>query len=148
MVAEEVRKLAEQSQDAAKQITELISEVQAKTDSAVTYMNDGKKEVDTGTNVVSMAGQSFEEILTMIRNMTNQIHETSAAVQEITNGIQRVVNAVQDNEKESRKTAEQTQTISAATEEQSASVEEIASASQHLAKMAEELQQAIRKFKI
>jgi len=148
VVAEEVRKLAEQSQDAAKQITDLIQEVQAKTDSAVTFMNDGKKEVDSGAKVVSTAGQSFEEILTMVRAMTQQIHEISAAIQEITSSTQNVVNAVQQIDNESKKTSEQTQTISAATEEQSASVEEIASASQHLAKMAEDLQQAIRKFKI
>lgn len=148
VVAEEVRKLAEQSQEATKQITDLIQEVQAKTNDAVTFMNDGKKEVDAGTNVVSLAGQSFEDILIMVRNMTEQIQENSNAIHDITKGIQNVVKAVQANEQESRKASEQTQTISAATEEQSASVEEIASASQHLAKMAEELQQAIRKFKI
>lgn len=148
VVADEVRKLAEQSQDAAKQITVLINEVQSKTDSAVAFMEDSKKEVDTGTSVVSIAGRSFEEILTMVRDMTNQIQEISASIQEITSGTQNVVNAVQEIDGETKKAAEQTQTISAATEEQSASVEEIASASQHLAKMAEDLQKAIRKFKI
>lgn len=148
VVAEEVRKLAEQSQDAAKQITELIGEVQAKTDSAVTYMNDGKNEVDKGAKVVTVAGQSFSEILTMVKDITGQIHEISGAIEEITSGTQDVVSSVQDIDDESRKAAEQTQTISAATEEQSASVEEIASSSRHLAKMAEELQVAIGKFKI
>lgn len=148
VVAEEVRKLAEQSQDAAKQITELIGDVQAQTDSAVTFMNDSRAEVGTGAEVVSVAGQSFGEILKMVRDMTGQVHEISAAIEEITSGTRNVVSAVENIDAESKKNSEQTQTISAATEEQSASVEEIASASQHLANMAEELQQAIQKFKV
>lgn len=148
VVAEEVRKLAEQSQEAAKQITALISEVQNQTNSAVTFMNDSKKEVESGTNVVTVAGQSFEAILAMVRDMTVQINQISAAVQEVTSGAQNVATAVEEINDESKKAAEQTQTISAATEEQSASVEEIASASQHLAKMAEGLQVEIKKFKV
>jgi len=148
VVAEEVRKLAEQSQESAKQITELISEVQAKTDSAVVFMNDSKKEVDAGAKDVVVAGRSFEEILTMVREINNQIHEISAAIQEVTSGTQNVVNAVQDIDRESRNVAEETQTISSATEEQTASMEEIAASSQYLAKMAEDLQVAIHKFKI
>jgi len=148
VVAEEVRKLAEQSQEAAKQITELIHDVQAKTDDAVTFMNDGKAEVETGTQVVSAAGKSFHAILAMVRKMTQEIHAISASIQEISSGAQNVVNAVDDIEKESKHTSERTQTISAATEEQSASVEEIASASEHLAKMAEDLQKEVHKFRV
>jgi methyl-accepting chemotaxis protein len=148
VVAEEVRKLAEQSQEAAKQITELIHEVQEKTDSAVTFMEDGKREVSHGAEVVSFAGQSFGAILDMVRNMTNQVHEISAAIEEITSGTRNVVQAVQEIDSESKRASEQTQTISAATQEQSASVEEIASASQHLANMAEGLQKEVRKFKV
>ena len=148
VVAEEVRKLAEQSQDAAKQITGLINDVQDQTDRAVAFMGDGKSEVDKGAKVVKTAGQSFHEILTMVRSITEQIEETSGSIQHVTNSTQGVVAAFQDINAESRNAAEQTQNISAATEEQSASVEEIASASQHLAKMAEDLQMEIRKFKV
>jgi methyl-accepting chemotaxis protein len=148
VVAEEVRKLAEQSQEAAKQITDLISEVQAKTNHAVTFMNDGKKEVDSGAAVVGAAGQSFREILQMIREITSQIQGISKAIEEISKGTQHVVDAVQKIDQESKNAAAQTQTISAATEEQSASVEEIASASRHLAQMAEGLQEEIRRFKV
>jgi methyl-accepting chemotaxis protein len=148
VVAEEVRKLAEQSQDAAKKITELIKEVQMKTNDAVSFMSEGKKEVDAGTKVVSTAGENFEEILTMVRGMTNEVHEISAAIEEITSGAQNVVISVEKIDNESKQTSEKTQTISAATEEQSASVEEIASASRHLAQMAEELQTEVHKFKI
>lgn len=148
VVAEEVRKLAEQSQEAAKQITDLISEVQAKTNHAVTFMNDGKREVDSGAAVVGAAGQSFREILQMIREITAQIQGISKAIEEISKGTQHVVDAVQKIDQESKNAAAQTQTISAATEEQSASVEEIASASRHLAQMAEGLQEEIRRFKV
>jgi len=148
VVAEEVRKLAEQSEGAAKQITELIHDVQTGTDKAVTFMNDGKAEVETGTQVVSAAGNSFQTILSMVRKMTQEIHAISASVQEISSGAQGVVESVDNMEKESRHTSEQTQTISAATEEQSASVEEIASASEQLAKMAENLQKEMQKFKV
>lgn len=148
VVAEEVRKLAEQSQDAAKQITGLINEVQLKTNSAVEFMVMGKKEVDAGTQVVSIAGSSFEEILGMVRVMTLQISEISKAIADITNGTQKMVKAVDTIDQEGKKASEQTQTISAATEEQSASTEEIASASQHLASIAEDLQKAIQRFKV
>jgi len=148
VVAEEVRKLAEQSQNAAKQITGLINEVQLKTNSAVEFMVMGKKEVDAGTQVVSLAGSSFEEILGMVRVMTLQISEISKAIADITNGTQKMVQAVDTIDQEGKKASEQTQTISAATEEQSASTEEIASASQHLASIAEDLQKAIQRFKI
>ena len=148
VVAEEVRKLAEQSQNAAKQITGLINEVQMKTNSAVEFMVMGKKEVDAGTQVVSMAGSSFEEILGMVRVMTLQISEISKSIADITSGTEKMVQAVDTIDQEGKKASEQTQTISAATEEQSASTEEIASASQHLASIAEDLQKAIQRFKI
>nr|WP_231038556.1 methyl-accepting chemotaxis protein [Pectinatus haikarae] len=148
VVAEEVRKLAEQSQDAAKQITELISEVQTKTDNAVIYMNDGKKEVDVGAKVVSGAGDSFGQILSMVRNMTGQIHEISAAVEEITSSTQDVVTSAKSVNEESQRSSEHTQTISASAQEQSSSIEEVATASEHLAQMAEKLEHSIRRFKI
>lgn len=148
IVAEEVRKLAEQSQAAAKQITDLINEVQSKTDNAVIYMNDGKKEVDAGAKVVEDAGSSFEIILSMVNNMSNQIHEISAAVQQITSGSHAAVMAVEKIDDEAKNNSAQTRTISSSAEEQASSSEEIASASEHLAKMAEDLEAAVHKFKI
>ncbi|SFL70545.1 methyl-accepting chemotaxis protein [Pelosinus propionicus] len=147
VVADEVRKLAEQSQRAAKQIENLISEVQQETKSAVIFMEQGKKEVDNGTNVVTIAGQSFSAIIQMIKQISDPIHEISAAIQQITSESEQVVIAVQKIDKESRMTAEQTEIVSAATEEQSASSTEVSDASQALAKMADELQNIMQMFK-
>ena len=147
VVAEEVRKLAEQSQEAAKHIADLISHIQNETSEAVKAMDEGTREVKGGTEVVNTAGQSFKEIVSLIDVVSKQVKETSSAIQQVALGSQEIVTSVSDIEKVSKEAAGQTQTVSAATEEQSASMEEIASSSQALAKMAEELQTAIEKFK-
>ncbi len=148
VVAEEVRKLAEQSQEAAKQIASLISEIQTETDSAVFAMNDGTREVKVGADVVNNAGMAFKEIVSLIDEVSSQVREISAAIQQMASGSQQIVTSVRNIDRISKDAAGQTQTVSAATQEQSASMEEIAASSQDLARMAEELQGAVREFRV
>lgn len=148
VVAEEVRKLAEQSEEAAKQIAELIREIQGETDKAVSAMNDGTREVKRGAEVVNAASQAFREIAAVITQVSTQIQESSVAIDQMASGSQQVVDSVNKIETISRATAGEAQTVSAATQEQSASMEEIAAASQGLAKLAQDLQTAVRKFQI
>ncbi len=146
VVAEEVRKLAEQSQGAARQIAELIKEIQGDTDAAVTAMQSGNQEVKRGSEVVSSAGNTFEQIVGLIGELSLQVTDISAAVQEIAGGSENIVRSVQEIDGISRGVSEQTEGISAATQEQSASMEEIAVASRALANMAEELRHVVSEF--
>lgn len=148
VVADEVRKLAEQSQEAAKQIAVLIAEIQQDTDSAVAAMGEGTKEVRVGAEVVNQAGKTFSEIYTLFEGVSIQIREISAAIQQMAGGSQVIVSSVRDIDAVSKETSGQAQTVSAATEEQSATMEEIAVSTQALAKMATELTQAVSIFKI
>ncbi|MDU2064144.1 MAG: methyl-accepting chemotaxis protein [Sporomusaceae bacterium] len=148
VVAEEVRKLAEQSQDAAKQIEVLIRDIQVDTDAAVAAMETGTKEVKTGTAVVEEAGGVFVEIKELVSDVTEKVQGISQAIDLMAGNGKTVAASVQQIDQVSRETAGRTQTVSAATEEQSASMEEIAASSQELARMAEVLQSAIRKFKL
>lgn len=148
VVADEVRKLAEQSQEAAQQIAALIGEIQAETEKAVLAMNDGTREVKVGTEVVNTAGESFQVIVQQVEQAASQMHQISAAIQQMAKGSQQIVGSVQDIDVISKDTAEQTQTVSAATEEQSASIEQIAASSQSLAGMADELLNAVNQFKV
>ena len=148
VVAEEVRKLAEQSQEAAKQIADLIGVIQQDTDQTVLSMDAGTREVKVGTEVVNVAGTAFREIADLVTQVSGQVREISAAMQQMASGSEQIVSSVKDIDSFSKKAVESTQNVSAATEEQSASVEEIAAASQALAKMAEGLQAAVSKFKI
>ncbi|MDF2565078.1 MAG: methyl-accepting chemotaxis sensory transducer [Massilibacillus sp.] len=148
VVADEVRKLAEQSQLAAKQIAELIGAIQSETNEAVSAMNEGTREVQAGTEIVTAAGQSFKEIVTLVNDVSHQVSEISSTIQQLSNGSQKIVASVEQVEAVTKGTVEQTQAVSAATEEQSASMEEIAASSQNLANMAEQLKEIIRGFKI
>ncbi|MDT8902050.1 methyl-accepting chemotaxis protein [Anaeroselena agilis] len=148
VVAEEVRKLAEQSQEAAKQIAELIAEIQSDTDSAVVAMDEGTREVRIGAEVVNDAGRAFQVIYKSVDEASTQMREISAAIQQMAGGSRQVVSSVREIDVISKATADQAQNVSAATEEQSATMEEIAASSQALAKMAAELTQAVGEFKI
>lgn len=148
VVAEEVRKLAEQSQEAAKKIAVLIGEIQGDTTKAVNAMNEGTREVKRGAEVVNASGQAFLEITTLVTRVSSQISEISSAIDQMSSGSQQIVVSVKSIDDLSQKAAGEAQTVSAATEEQSATMEEIASSSQVLAKLAMELREAVNKFRL
>ncbi|TGE33994.1 methyl-accepting chemotaxis protein [Desulfosporosinus sp. Sb-LF] len=148
VVADEVRKLAEQSQEASQQIASLIHVIQQDTQKAVLSINEGTHQVKLGTMVAETAGQAFNEITALVNNVSTQVGEISEEIQQMAAGSARIVSSVADIHDTSRNITGQTQSVSAATEEQSASVEEIASSSQVLAQLAEELQETIKKFNI
>lgn len=147
VVAEEVRKLAEQSQQSAEEIKQRISVIQGDTEEAVIAMEAGTKEVALGTQAIREVGEQFKDITARVTSIKSEMEEINGAVQTVSGGMQGVVAAIETINKVSRSTSEETQTISAAAEEQSASSEEIASASHSLAGLAEELQDAAGKFR-
>jgi methyl-accepting chemotaxis protein len=148
VVADEVRKLAEQSHEAAQKITIIIQEIQADTQSAVTTMEQGTGEVARGTEVIAATGDQFNQIAVMVQSLNHQIQEISAASEELSASSDNVIHSVDSVKAIAAETAGNTQTISAAAEEQSASMQEIASSSQALANMATELNVIIRKFQV
>lgn len=148
VVAEEVRKLAEQSGQAAKQIAEMINEIQVDTAKAVSAMNNGTREVKIGGEVVNKAGQSFTQIELLVEQVSKQVGEITCSIQQMNSGSQKIVIAIQDINTITKVASSETQSISAATEEQTASMQEIASSSHALSNMAEDLQKTIRKFSV
>ena len=148
VVAEEVRKLAEQSQEAAKQIAGLIAEIQDDTGQAVIAMSDGTREVRLGAEIVQVSGQAFQEIAGQVTQVSDQVKEISAAIEQMAKGSRQIVGAVNRIDELSRRTSGEAQTVSAATEEQSAAMEEVAASSQALARLAMELRQAVGKFQV
>jgi methyl-accepting chemotaxis protein len=148
VVADEVRKLAEQSAQSAQQISRLISAIQEETNKAVQSMEAATKEVVAGIGVVNTAGESFNQIQNAVDEVTSHIQEISSAIQQMAAGTEQMVQSMQQIAKVAETSAAGTQEASSVTEEQLAAMEEISSSAESLSHMAEELQMLIGKFKI
>ncbi len=148
VVASEVKKLAIQSEEAARQITELIRQVQQETAAAVKGMQEGMVQSREGLAVVESAGEAFGSIRSAIIGVVTQIEEVSATAQEMSAGTQEVAASVEETSRIARQSSRQIQEVAATTEEQLASMQEITASAGSLNSMAEELQQAVSRFKL
>ncbi|OMP67017.1 methyl-accepting chemotaxis protein [Domibacillus epiphyticus] len=148
VVADEVRKLAEQSQQSSEQIASLIKNIQESTSHAVTVMHKGTEEVQSGTVIVNQAGEAFIHILSSIKNVTDQVQEVSAATKEISASTEQLAVSVDQLTRTSADISTNTQGVAAASQEQLASMEEITASADSLSKLGQDLQHEISKFKI
>ncbi|WP_235828133.1 methyl-accepting chemotaxis protein [Brevibacillus migulae] len=148
VVADEVRKLAEQSSRSAQQIAELIATIQNETSRAVQSMETATKEVSAGIGVVNTAGESFKQIGRSVSEVTKQIQEVSQSAQQISAGSAQVVQSIDRISEVTASAVSGIQNVSATTEEQLASMEEITSSANALSNMAEELQALVGRFRI
>ena len=126
VVAEEVRKLAEESADAAQEINILINAIQLESKKAVGIMADSAKEVETGTEVINEVKEDFAEIIDSVEDVTSQIREVVSATEQMAKGMQN---------------------IAASTEEQTAAMEEVSASAEALGRLSEELNGLVGRFK-
>ncbi|MDR3592903.1 MAG: methyl-accepting chemotaxis protein [Negativicutes bacterium] len=147
VVAEEVRKLAEQSHQAAQEITALIAENQVNMQQATKAMDAGTVDVRNGTGVVEQAGQAFETIVHAARKTQDESGEISGVMKRVQSGSELVVVTMKQIDESSRENASEAQTVSAAAEEMSAAMEEISSSSEELSRLAQEMQEAVARFR-
>lgn len=148
VVAEEVRKLAEESGDAAKRIAGLIAEIQTEADRAVHAMEKGTREVATGTSVVADAGKAFQQIINAVNQVNMQIQEMSAASQEMAASAETAMQAIEATNAAAVRNAEGAQNISQIAGEQKAGVDEMNASIDRLTSVITDLETAVSFFKI
>ncbi|MBN6186089.1 methyl-accepting chemotaxis protein [Aneurinibacillus sp. BA2021] len=148
VVAQEIRKLAEQSGRSASEIATLISDIHAKIGTAVDSMGESSQAVSDGRSVVEEAGQAFSKILQAIGDLNKQIEMVTFSSETISEGTEVIVRQGDEISRLAAAAAADTQEVAAASQEQTATMEEINAASEMLAKMAEELQTHVSRFKI
>jgi methyl-accepting chemotaxis protein len=147
VVAEEVSKLAHESQESAEKIARLIKDIQRDTEDAVDSMRNGREAVVAGARSVEGLRSMFEEINGLINGVSQQIQTVDEAVEAMAAESAAITTEVSNISEYSNQVASEMQAVSAATEEQSASAQEIASASDSLALLAQKQQEALAKFK-
>jgi methyl-accepting chemotaxis protein len=131
VVADEVRKLAERSQAATKEIADLIGGMQSGVIETVAAMGKGVTEVDTGYELVNKSGQSLEDILKRAQEMGMQVEQISSAAEELTAMSTEMV-------KLSDSISAIVEENTAATEEMAATAKEVSRSVESVAGVAEE----------
>ncbi len=148
VVADEVRKLAEQSEVSAGKIARLIQEIQDDTRYSVQAMEQGMKEVEEGRQTTLEAGQAFAKIASSAQQVAEQIQEVSAATEEMSASSEQVTASIMEISHTARESADSTRKVAAATQEQLASMEQITTAVESLNDMARTLDEVVRKFRL
>lgn len=147
VVAEEVRKLAEESQGAATKISDLIAAIQKETGAAVSAMETGRAEAEKGRANVQSTGEGFKAIMERIEGIHSDTQLIMGTMQDIDESGKKIVGYTDNIHGSSQKISSSTETVSAAAEEQSAGMEEIAASSRQLAEQAQKLKDALSKFR-
>ena len=160
VVADEVRKLAERSAGATREIGALISDVQARTGEAVHAMESGMKEVEAGAMSADQAGKALTQMRKTVEDASVRVSGISAAARNIGTTADLVaekIGSVADVVEQSSATAEEmsasaeqvsasVQTVAAATEQQSANIEDLLAASDSLERVARDLTSIVSRF--
>ncbi|MGZ4134809.1 MAG: methyl-accepting chemotaxis protein [Tumebacillaceae bacterium] len=148
VVADEVRKLAEQSAKAAGEVSQIVERILNETDNSTDAMREGIRSVEEGLDIVSKAGEVFNNIHYSLAEVATQIQEVSASVNEMTEGTEHSVYAISMISGSASETVEMTFGVMDKTSEQTSTSEEISASSEALAKLAEELNEKVNQFRV
>lgn len=148
VVADEVRKLAEESKNSASKIVDLTSLIQKDTKEVEESVNLTVQNVDQGVMYLQNAQASFGTIVESITEMTAQIQEVSASSEEISASTEEVAASVTEMAQAANTAAEQSSLVLASVEEQTATMYEINSVANSLSEGAMAIQEEINQFKV
>lgn len=134
VVADEVRKLAERTTKATKEIAMMIKQIQKDTGSAVESMQKGTDEVEKGKALVNKAGSMLGEIISSSEKATDSVIQVAAASEEQSAASEEISKNVE--------------AIRSVTQESTVGIQQIARAAEDLNRLTETLQNLVSKFNI
>jgi len=148
VVADEVRKLAEQVSNSVTDITGIVDNIQKETFIVSDSLKVGYKEVELGKTQIESTGETFEGISVAVTEMVNSITTIGKNLSEISASTQEMNSSVVEIASVSEESAAGIEQTSASVQQTSNIMEEVAGSSKHLANLAEELNTLVREFKL
>ena len=176
VVADEVRKLAERSSMATKEIGQLINNILTSVNEAVLAMQEGAKEVENGVLTASQAGSALQEIQNTVEAVSRQavlanqtteemkkasedlvaavdsvsaiVEENTASTEEMAANSSEVSQSIESIASISEENSASVQEVSASAEEMSAQAEQVNASAQSLAEMARKLREVVAQFRL
>jgi len=148
VVAGEIRKLAERSDESAARVSELIEAVIADISRAGDSMEKGEREVKDGTASIRRTGEAFERILEASRQVAGQAEEASAASEQMSASAQEIAASLQQMERGAANSAAAAGAISAATAEQMGAMDGISASAERLDVMSANMKELAAKFRL
>ncbi|MFC4411705.1 methyl-accepting chemotaxis protein [Chungangia koreensis] len=148
VVADEVRKLAEQVSSSVTDITEIVTKIQTESNMVAKSLKGGYAEVEKGTEQIAETGNTLNEITSSVTRMVADITEVSENLTTLAANTQQMNNSIEEIASVSEEAAAGMQQVVATTEQAGASMDQIAASTDELTKLAEELNGLVKQFKI
>lgn len=148
VVADEVRKLAEQVSDSVSEITGITNNIQSESNAVAVSLQDGYKQVTSGTEQIKETGRTFKEIMDAVSSVTSSIQSVSENLSEMNKSSQQMGMFSEEIAAISEQSAAGIQETSASSEQTSSAMEEVAGSAKDLSIMAEKLNGLVQQFKI
>lgn len=148
VVADEVRKLAEQVAVSIADITGFVTTIQSESRKVSESLQTGYTEVEEGTAQINTTGQTFNKISKSVTDMVKEIQQISGNLESIAVNSEVMSGSIEEIASVSEESAAGVEETSAATQQISSSMEEVAGNSEHLAALAEDLSQMVNQFKL
>jgi methyl-accepting chemotaxis protein len=148
VVADEVRKLADQSRQSTDEITTLMESISEESQLAIQSMDDMKKVSTEQNKVVNNTNTAFEDISNAISYITEKINSVNIAINKMQNDKVEVISAIENISSVSQETAAASEEVATTTELQLKSIDDMSESAYSLSKQILELNNNLKKFKI
>ena len=148
VVADEVRKLAESSQESVQKIADIIGKIQVTTEQAVVTMESGYKLVDEERKNIETTGKAFNDIVSMIQQAEECSQQVMLIISDLSKPIEEIVSRTEKLSDMSKEITEKMESISIATGEQAADIVAISENSAALEELSKNLNTTANEFQL